>query len=111
MSLHGPSCGQRSADEANEAMRASRTGKALTHGDSNSLMQTHRESPEHRAPDRQAVWGQTHTKLRGFMHLPSEQQQQQYLNRAPQPLSCEVRPQSLLIGHWSGLRLTSFGLG
>lgn len=51
------SCGQPTADETNEAVRANRTGKALTHRDSNSLMQTHRESQD-RAPDRQAEWSQ-----------------------------------------------------
>lgn len=32
----------------------------------------------------------------------------QYLDRAPQPISREVRPQELPVGHGSGLGLTSF---
>ncbi|KAF3835325.1 hypothetical protein F7725_027883 [Dissostichus mawsoni] len=99
------------ADETKEAVSANRTSKALTHRDSNSGMQTERErdrereGERQRAPDRQAVQIQCERR-----EQQQQQQQQQYLNRAPQPLSCEVRPQSLLIGHWSGLRLTSFGL-
>ena len=51
-SLHGPSCGQPTADEANEAERANRTGKALVHKDSNVYCK-HTESRDG-APDRQA---------------------------------------------------------
>lgn len=40
------------ADEANEAVRANSTGRALTHRDSNFLKQAHRERV--RSPDRQA---------------------------------------------------------
>lgn len=32
----------------------------------------------------------------------------QYLDRAPQPIDREVRPQELPVGHGSGLGLTSF---
>lgn len=56
-SLHGPSCGQPTAGEANEAASANRAGKAPTQGFKQSDADTHRESRDW-APDRQAEWSQ-----------------------------------------------------
>lgn len=65
-SLHRPSCVQPTADEPNEAVRANKTGRALTRGVKHSDADT--ESQD-RAPDGsgsvKSTWegSQTHTKL------------------------------------------------